>query len=82
MPRRLRNWSYREVTDFLREKGFRFHRELGGSHQAWIRRGLENEPDTILEINFTRRSYPLGTLKTIIRQSGIDEREWRAWAGA
>lgn len=26
-------------------------------------------------------SYPELTLKTMIRQSGIDQKEWRNWAG-
>ena len=77
MPRRLRNWSYNEVTDFLSENGFSFLKELGGSHQAWVKRG---EPDRIVNVNFTHRSYPIKTLKTMIRQSGIDETEWRRWA--
>lgn len=80
MPRRLRNWSYNEVTDFLIENGFNFLKELGGSHQAWIKRGKTGESDRIVNVNFTHRSYPIKTLKTMIRQSGIDEEEWRRWA--
>jgi predicted RNA binding protein YcfA (HicA-like mRNA interferase family) len=81
MPRRLRNWSYKDVTAFLRENGFGFLKELKGSHQAWIKRGIDGERDTVVELNFTHHSYPQGTLKMIIRQSGIEKGEWFKWAG-
>jgi hypothetical protein len=82
MPRRLYNWSYRDVTDFLREKGFSFYKEIRGSHQAWIKRGDNGKPDTIVELNFTHHSYPPGTLKLIIRKSGIHQDEWIKWGSA
>jgi len=82
MPRRLYNWGYREVADFLRENGFSFFKELGGSHQAWVKRGESNEPDRIVEVNFTHRSYPIPTLKRMIRASGIDANEWIKWGNA
>jgi hypothetical protein len=82
MSRRLRNWSYHNVTDFLKVNGFSFHKEVGGSHQAWIKRGDGIKPDTIVGVNFTHTSYPLGTVKRIIRQSGIDENEWTKWGNS
>jgi len=82
MPRRLHNWTYRDVTDFLRENEFSFYKEIKGSHQAWIKRGENRAPDTIIELNFTHHSYPLGTLKLIILQSGIPRDEWIKWGSA
>jgi len=82
MPKRLHNWNYVEVTDFLKEKGFSFQKELGGSHQAWIKCGSNNEPDRRVEVNFTHGSYPILTLKNMIHQSGIDQKEWIKWAGS
>jgi len=77
MARRLHNWSYREVTDFLKKNGFTFHKEIGGSHQAWIKRASNhNAPDRTVVVNFTHKSYPVRTLKTMIRQSGIGEKVW------
>ena len=70
------------MTDFLRENGFRFCNELGGSHQAWIKRGTGDKPAQIVEVNFTHRSYPLKTLKLIICKSGIDEDEWIKWGAS
>jgi predicted RNA binding protein YcfA (HicA-like mRNA interferase family) len=82
MTRRLRNWTYREITAFLKENGFRFFEPLRGSHERWIRQGENREADKIVEVNFTRSTYPPKTLKTMIRQSGIAEKEWIKWAGS
>jgi hypothetical protein len=82
MARRLHNWSYNNVTDFLKEKGFTFYREVGGSHQAWIKRGKDKAPDRIIGINFTHGSYLVGTMKRMIRESGIDQDVWIKWSGS
>jgi hypothetical protein len=82
MPRRLHNWNYRQVTDFLRENGFRFLKELGGSHQAWSKRGEHGEVDVVVEVNFTHTAYPPKALKRFIRQSRIDADEWISWGGS
>ena len=80
MPRRLHNWTYRNVKDFLRENGFSFLEELDGSHERWIKRGENGELDKIVEVNFRHDSNPVKTLKTMIRQSGIDQGEWIKWS--
>jgi len=80
MPRRFRNWTYRELTDFLRQKGFRFFKEIGGSHQQWIKRGPDGEPNKVLEIYFRHGTYPVKTIQTTARKSGIDEDEWFKWS--
>lgn len=80
--RRLNNWTYRNVIDFLKENGFSFDKELGGSHQAWVKSGNGGKPDRRVEVNFTKGSYPILTMKTMIRQSGIDVKEWIKWAGS
>ncbi len=72
--RRLRNWSYRDVTDFLIEHGFSFSKELGGSHQAWSRGNR-----TVI-VNFSHSSYPIKTIRRMVSQSEIDEDEWIKWA--
>jgi hypothetical protein len=81
MVRRLRNWTYRDVINFLEEHDFVFLKELPGSHERWIKR-IEGAADKVVEVNFTHRSYPLGTIKTMVRQSGIDQAEWIKWAGS
>jgi hypothetical protein len=79
MPRRLRNWSYKDVTHFLREHGFSFYKELRGSHQAWIKRGVDGEEDVFFEIHFTHHPYPQGTMNSFIKKSRIDKSEWFKW---
>jgi len=54
-------------------------KELGGSHQARIKGGSGRKPDTTVEVNFADHSYPVGTMKTMIRQSGIEEKLWIKW---
>jgi predicted RNA binding protein YcfA (HicA-like mRNA interferase family) len=78
MVRRLRNWNYQQVTGFLWERGFRYLWNIKGSHQAWVKR-VDNKPEKVVVVNFTHRSYPVKTLKGIIRQSGIDQDEWIQW---
>lgn len=76
MARRLRNWTYREVTTFLKEHGFEFQQPLKGFHQGWVKSGETNEPGGRVEVHIPRDSYQPKTLKSMIRQSGIDEAEW------
>jgi hypothetical protein len=78
MARGLHNWTYREVTAFLKEHGFEFFKELEGSHESWIKFG-DNGPDWIVEVNFTHGSYPPKTLERMIKQSGLSKREWIKW---
>jgi len=81
MPRRLRNWNYRNVIDFLKTNDFRFSKPLDGSHERWIKVGQDGQSDITVEINFTHSSYPLKTLDRIIRQSGLGKDEWMKWGG-
>ena len=69
MTRRLRNWTYREITLFLKEHGFNYLEPLKGSHERWIKRGENGDADRVVEVNFTHSEYPPKTLRTMIRQS-------------
>jgi predicted RNA binding protein YcfA (HicA-like mRNA interferase family) len=82
MPRRLRNWTYRDVTTFLKEHGFEFQQSLKGSHQGWVKPGETDEPNRRVEVHIPRDSYQPKTLKSMIRQSGIDEAKWIKWGGS
>jgi hypothetical protein len=82
MTRRLHNWSYGNVTDFLKENGFSFYKEVGGSHQAWIKRGNDKVPDGVVGVHFTSKSYLVVTMKRMIRESGIDEDAWIKWGSS
>jgi len=74
MARGLNNWTYKDVIEFLREKEFVFYEEKKGSHEAWI----SKDETAIVEVNFIQgnESYSPRTLKTMIRQSKIDKKEW------
>ena len=77
MPRSLLNWSYKDVTGFLRDHGFEFMENRKGSHEAWINK----ENQAIVDINFHgSKEFPPRTLETMIRQSKLDKKEWRTWA--
>ena len=78
MPKGLNNWTYRDVTRFLKESGFAFHEEKAGSHEAWA----NEETTAVVEVNFTHGSYPVRTLETMIRQSKMDKKDWRKWASS
>lgn len=73
MPHGVFNWTYRDVTRFIREHGFVFHKQAEGSHEYWV-----NEPTgKVVDINFRgRKAFRPKTLLTMIRQSGIDKKVW------
>lgn len=82
MTRRLHNWSYRDVTQFLKEHGFVYHGPYFGSHELWAKLKDDGTPEREVEVNFTNSAYPIKTLKIMIYQSGIDEDEWIEWASS
>lgn len=51
MTRRIYNWTYRDVKQFLKEHGFEFYKPLRGSHELWIKLGEDGTPDRIVEMN-------------------------------
>ncbi len=76
MPRGIRNWQYKDIKQFLKEHDFVMDYQTSSSHEFW-RNG-----DKVVNVNYiSSGSYPPLTMKTMIRQSGIEESEWRSWAG-
>ena len=76
MAHGLSNWSYKDVTEFLKEHGFEFFEYRKGSHEAWINRTT----NAAVEINVHgTKSFVIRTLETMIRQSKIDKKVWREW---
>jgi len=65
---RLSGYTYRDVAKRLRKLGFSFDRQAAGSHEIWHNpttdryTTLPNHPGDI----------PEGTLRAIIKQTGID----------
>lgn len=82
MTRRLHNWTYDDVIDFLKENGFTFYKEMGGSHEAWVKRGEELEPDRIVGLHFAQGGYHVNAMKRMIKASGIEEEEWLKWSNS
>lgn len=79
MPRRLRNWGYKDVIAFLKENGFYFYEQREGSHEAWVRK--TDMESFVVEVNWIEggKSYKPKTLNTMIAQSGIKAEEWIKW---
>lgn len=69
MAKTFFNWTYRDVTNFLDEKGFDFYEDLEHS-QSWVKLQHNGEPDRFVEIKFTQGFYTSKALKKMIRQSG------------
>ena len=66
--------TYRELVRKLRKAEFEFDRSAAGSHEIWynaqtrLRTTVPNHPGDI----------PAGTLRAIIRQTGMTKRQFEA----
>ena len=69
---RLRPLKYREVVERLRAHGFHFDRSARGSHEIWY------NPRTRQRTTVPHHAgtLPLGTLRAIIRQTGLTVEEF------
>lgn len=76
MTEKLKHWTYQNVTDFLKEKGFDYGGELADGMQMWITYLEHNGPDRIVEVKPISGFYSLKAMRTMIRRSGIDEKVW------
>ena len=61
--------NYRKLTRRLRQLDCEFVRQASGSHEVWW--NLSNEQFTVIP-RHGGRDLPAGTLRTILRQLGID----------
>ena len=69
---RLGNLRYRDVAGLLRQHGFEPVRRGKGSHEIWLNRLTQRT--TVLPRH--AGTLPVGTLRTIIRQSGLSVDEF------
>jgi len=76
MPRGIRNWTYRDVASFLAGHGFMLH-HTRGSHHYFLGKVAGNMRQVSVQYHASK-SIPLGTMKAIMRQSGIPENVWRS----
>lgn len=69
---RLAGFKYREIVKKLKRLGFSFHRQAAGSHEIWLNENtglyttIPNHPGDM----------PEGTLRAILRQSGVTQEEF------
>jgi hypothetical protein len=81
MEKILHNWTYRDVVNFLEEKGFNFYEDLEDC-QSWVKLGNNGEPDRFVEIKFTREFYSPKAIQKMVRLSGVGEDKWNEWASS
>ncbi len=67
----IRPLSYRDVIKKLRINGFVFRRATGGSHEIWWN---DHTKKTVVVPH--HKEIKSGTVKSIIKQSGIDEKDF------
>jgi predicted RNA binding protein YcfA (HicA-like mRNA interferase family) len=74
MVKNLNSWNFRDVVKFLKKNGFVHHRTKG-SHFHYKK--ITGDKTFLVVVAFHgNRNVPVGTMNSIIRQSGIDKEEW------
>lgn len=68
----LSGYRYRDIIRILKLFGFFFHRQAAGSHEIW-HNPLTNRYTTVPNHS---GDMPEGTLRAILRQTGIDIEEF------
>jgi predicted RNA binding protein YcfA (HicA-like mRNA interferase family) len=74
MANNLNGWSAAEVIKFLREHGFSLHRS-SGSHFHYKKQTADRSYLVTIAY-YGSRSIPIGTMNSIVRQSGIKKEIW------
>lgn len=75
MPRGLHNWTFIEVSKFLKSHGFVQHGKPKGSHFHYKKISAGKSYLVVLAFHGSQ-SIPRGTMNSIVRQSGIDKSVW------
>jgi len=68
MTRRLFNWEYADVIQFLKEHGFEFYEPHRGSHERWAKVKEDGTTERVVEVNRSHSAYPPKTLKRMINR--------------
>ncbi|MFA5936618.1 MAG: type II toxin-antitoxin system HicA family toxin [Candidatus Paceibacterota bacterium] len=74
MPKRFFNWTFKDVENFLKENGFKLN-YTNASHFYYI----GNQKGILRNVCIpfhAQKSIKPRTLKGIILQSGIEQKEW------
>ncbi len=74
MPNGINNWTYRDITKFIKIKGFKFWKEKKGSHEAW----MNFSSNKVIELYYhgAKTPYSPKVMKLIAFQSGISQEDW------
>lgn len=72
MHNRLRNLPTRKIRQILKELGFKFVGRGKGSHEIW------EHPHThhVVTVVAEKESFVRKTMKSMIEQSGRNEKDW------
>jgi predicted RNA binding protein YcfA (HicA-like mRNA interferase family) len=76
MSQRIRRFTARELEALLRRCGFELISQRG-SHRKWRNAQTQTQAQVIVPAH-QGRDLPTGTLRAILRESGIPESEWRS----
>jgi predicted RNA binding protein YcfA (HicA-like mRNA interferase family) len=68
----LSGFKYREVARKLRSFGYAFARQGAGSHEVW----RHVDSGHVIIMPHHSRDMPEGTLRSILREAGIDVEEF------
>lgn len=74
MPNGLRAWTFQTVQKFLKEHGF-VHHKVRGSHFHFKKNSKDGNFLVIVAFH-GNKNIPVGTMNSIVRQSGIDKEKW------
>jgi predicted RNA binding protein YcfA (HicA-like mRNA interferase family) len=74
MPNGMFNWTFDDVVDFLKEKGFRLN-YINASHYFYVG-SYKNVIRQVCVPFHGKTAIKPRTLKGIILQSGIPQKEW------
>lgn len=75
MSNPLRGWSAHDVIKFLKKNGFVLHRS-SGSHFHYKRQ--EDGKSFLVTVAYHgNKDIPIGTMNSIVRQSGITKESWK-----
>jgi len=77
MPRGLFNWTYADVSKFLKKNGF-YHKRTKGSHHVYERNTDDDRHTVVVPFHGKKGVIKPKTLKSIIVYSGIPQEEWLA----
>ncbi len=72
----LNNWKFEDVVAFLKDHEFTLKKKRGSHHYF-----VDAEGKHLTHIQYhAGKTIFVGTMKTVIQTSGIDEQEWRKWS--